>query len=343
MRAASRIRRPAATTIEYAVMLALLAVGCVAAMVLLGNSTEKSFRAVASVVDGEPSSADAGDDTDSSRDHSLAELAVEEDDSEWTAKGYRRVAIAFSCFMNLLLWGLLLRRKRRESLDREAQREAERQARKSPEEVLHRKRRKVLTLFEEAFGDFLHDRMSVRDVMSTDVNVCRISNSALIIHEKMLEERLRHVMVCDSEDRLVGVITRSDISPGTKGKVREYMSADPVSIAPDAPLTQALQLLIEEGVTVLPVVAKDGAICGVLVLQDILLLLQGVQMTIHRHREELSHIFFCQRKSTSISDVIASTIAASAERVSEADSKQSETSLTETDAELAPFVETADS
>ena len=79
----------------------------------------------------------------------------------------------------------MLTRKRRETLDKEAQREAERQARKSPEEVLHRKRRQILRILDEGFGDFIHDKVAVRDVMSTEVTVCRAANSAKLIYDKM--------------------------------------------------------------------------------------------------------------------------------------------------------------
>lgn len=232
----------------------------------------------------------------------------EESKSTGISKHYRLIGITFSCVMNVILWVLLISRKRREIREKDTEREAEREARKSPEEVLHRKRRQMLRLLEEGFGDLIEDRIQVRSIMTQEVTVCRASNSAKLIQEKMTQEGLRNVLVVDQDNRLVGLLTRSDIPRGARKSVQRYMTCDPVSIGPDMRLSECIKTFIHQGVSTIPVTANDGSICGVVLILDALLLLQAVQVVLHGNRKERSEIFFCQRNATSISDIIASTL-----------------------------------
>jgi CBS domain-containing protein len=218
------------------------------------------------------------------------------------------MAISFSCLMNGVLWFLIWKRKRREELNKNEKRDAEKRARKSPEEAIHRKRKQILRLLDEGFSDFVDDRITVRAIITQEVTVCRTSNSANVIYEKMVEEQLRNVWVCDEENRLAGVLTRSDIPPGANASVLSFMTPNPVAVRPDARLSECINAFVQNGVSTLPVAAKDGSICGVVLVLDALLLLQVTQMSLNQHRDQLSKTFFCRRDSTSISDLIASTI-----------------------------------
>src|SRR5512134_3421597 len=52
-------------------------------------------------------------------------------------------------------------------------------------------------------------------------------------------------------------------------QVKEWMSADPVTIEPDASAQQALALMLEHGVRHLPVVDSRGRVIGVVSIDDL--------------------------------------------------------------------------
>ncbi len=52
--------------------------------------------------------------------------------------------------------------------------------------------------------------------------------------------------------------------------VREFMSSVPITIAPEAPVVGAIQTLLQERVSGLPVVDDDGKLVGIVTEQDCL-------------------------------------------------------------------------
>jgi arabinose-5-phosphate isomerase len=86
------------------------------------------------------------------------------------------------------------------------------------------------------------------------------------MHEAIVEmsaKRLGIVGVTDPQGHLVGVITdgdlRRNIERGLDLTARDYMTADPKTIAADALIDDALTLFEEHRITVLFVVEEDGA------------------------------------------------------------------------------------
>ena len=106
------------------------------------------------------------------------------------------------------------------------------------------------------------------------------------------------------------------------------MTPHPISVRPNARLSECIKTFVQHGVSTLPVAAKDGSICGVVLVLDALLLIEAVQMILQGNREELSKIFFCQRNSTSISDIIASTLVEDETAIEESLAEQETASAT---------------
>lgn len=83
------------------------------------------------------------------------------------------------------------------------------------------------------------------------------------------------VIVVDANNALVGIITDGDIrhlvAEGRVAEtVEEVMTASPRHVDPDSPVYDALNLMEEHQITVLPVVGKGGILTGMLHLHDIL-------------------------------------------------------------------------
>ena len=109
---------------------------------------------------------------------------------------------------------------------------------------------------------------------------------------KILNERgHRHLLVTDETNRLVGVVSDRDIGrcfgPGkypdeealkqiTAG---ELMSTNVITIDPDAPLQSAVGLMVEHGISCLPVL-MGGGVVGILTDTDLRLVLEILLQTL---------------------------------------------------------------
>jgi CBS domain-containing protein len=93
---------------------------------------------------------------------------------------------------------------------------------------------------------------------------------------RMAEEGVGALPVCADGDRLVGVLTDRDIvvraiADGDDPRavtVGECLEGEPVSVAPDAPLDEALERMQTHGVRRLPV-TRAGRVTGIITQADI--------------------------------------------------------------------------
>ena len=123
-----------------------------------------------------------------------------------------------------------------------------------------------------------HERYGhVRDWMTrnpaTVADDCRI-DAAL---SRMRSAEIRHLLVFDG-DRLVGILSNRDLgrlalgqgrAPLASDPVRRIMTENPVTVAPEMPVTKAARLLLEAKIGALPV-RDDDSIVGIFTLSDAL-------------------------------------------------------------------------
>jgi CBS domain-containing membrane protein len=111
----------------------------------------------------------------------------------------------------------------------------------------------------------------VRDLMTSEVFTLRPQNNLATLYDLFDSRRVRHVPIVDQGNELVGLVTDRDLSRSALGplvdlplsaerdelrrrKIRDIMTAEPDTIEPDATLTEAAQMLLENKVGCLPVV-----------------------------------------------------------------------------------------
>jgi CBS domain-containing protein len=128
---------------------------------------------------------------------------------------------------------------------------------------------------------------TVADVMTKDVLKGRPAMPLKELARVLAENGVSALPVLDPDDRLVGVVSESDLLAaqagrrphrlrrwwsrlrGSRGTVGEVMSTDPVVIGPDASLSEAARRMAESGVKRLPVVDDRGALVGVVSRADL--------------------------------------------------------------------------
>lgn len=122
--------------------------------------------------------------------------------------------------------------------------------------------------------------MLVRDCMSRQVVSVRPESDPLAAVAKLKSFRCRRLPVVDEEERVLGIVTRSDLerflasapSPGVmkrQHRVDQVMSSPVVTVPPDYPLEEAARLMVQHKIGALPVVVEGGRLVGIITETDI--------------------------------------------------------------------------
>lgn len=129
--------------------------------------------------------------------------------------------------------------------------------------------------------------VAVGEIMTSDVPSVRADTPLNNVVDLLLSTAQRRVVVVDASQRVLGIITDGDLinrasagerpsllqrlagRQGREGAVSlakrtaaEVMTPNPVTVARDTPLLEALRLLLQHGIKRLPVVDDDGKLVG---------------------------------------------------------------------------------
>ena len=128
--------------------------------------------------------------------------------------------------------------------------------------------------------------MLVREVMTPDPLTVQPDDTLRTAQERMSECAWRRLPVVDENGRLVGIITDRDVRLALNSPlvlrerwqddmlinqttVEVCMTPDPVVVAPDSPLQDAADMLLQRKISGLPVVDGDRLV-GIITVTDLL-------------------------------------------------------------------------
>ncbi len=128
--------------------------------------------------------------------------------------------------------------------------------------------------------------MQVREWMTRDVITVTPETSLFKAAKLLKEHDIRRLPVIDEQKRLVGIISDRDVKAASPSrattlemyelmyllseiKVRDVMTAAPVSIHPDQTVETVALLMEEKGIGALPVVDDDNVVIGIITDHDI--------------------------------------------------------------------------
>jgi CBS domain-containing protein len=119
---------------------------------------------------------------------------------------------------------------------------------------------------------------TVGQLMSTDLFTVQPDDLVDLAARVMEWRNVRHLPVEDAEGRLVGLVTLRSLlrllaggahGDGEPAAVRSIMKLDPVSVAPTAPVAEAVELMRRHRIGSLPVV-ENGRLVGIITVYDFL-------------------------------------------------------------------------
>jgi acetoin utilization protein AcuB len=105
---------------------------------------------------------------------------------------------------------------------------------------------------------------------------------------KLLDANLRHLVVVDDEFRLLGIVSDRDIRAavgepvrslamggGARGEVGErrvetIMTRNPITVGPEASVTDVAEIFVDERIGAVPVVRKDDTVLGMISYVDVI-------------------------------------------------------------------------
>lgn len=171
--------------------------------------------------------------------------------------------------------GLLLLVVRRGERDEEVDEAAPPPSR----EHLFQKRQRLLGLFSKALTG--QCEIYASDLMSTLVQGISPGISIASARRKMSKLGLRHLLVLDPQQRLVGILSDRDFAQRKGRTVADIMTSELLTITPDTPISPAVTALLNHHISCLPVV-QDGKVVGIMTTTDLLLSLQCVLQAAER-------------------------------------------------------------
>ncbi|MDP9307647.1 MAG: CBS domain-containing protein [Actinomycetota bacterium] len=115
---------------------------------------------------------------------------------------------------------------------------------------------------------------TLSDLMTSDVLTVAPEDTIGEAAQKMVDREVSSAAVSDY-GRLIGILTERDLTRAVAGRthssearVREWMTPDPVTLAPSASPKEAAEIMFDRGFRHIPVVEGDRAI-GIVSIRDV--------------------------------------------------------------------------
>lgn len=118
--------------------------------------------------------------------------------------------------------------------------------------------------------------MTVGDLMTTALVTLKEGDSIEVADTEMKLGMMRHIPVVDERQHLVGILSARDVLAAlARGKksvaVGEFMTRQVVTVTPETPAREAVELLIDNRFGSLPVLGDEGELVGIVTETDFLL------------------------------------------------------------------------
>ncbi|MBI2824563.1 MAG: CBS domain-containing protein [Planctomycetia bacterium] len=150
-----------------------------------------------------------------------------------------------------------------------------------PPALVAAKRDAVRAALGQSVNDLCQSRLTVRQVMTDSVLVAQATATIQALGNMLVSTPLRHVVICDDANRVVGIVSGRDLRLRTGKTAADVMTREPMCVPPGALLGPAVTIMVDNQISCLPVVEK-GCIRGALTLSDLAVALHCLLEAVHK-------------------------------------------------------------
>ncbi len=141
------------------------------------------------------------------------------------------------------------------------------------------KRQATLAILNNQLGMAGFGAMQAQHLMSKDVQ-CVSSATSIADVRELMAQGVRHLLVSDDGARLCGVISDRDLAKASTGTAEDIMTPNPVTAAPDAPISGIVTMMMRRRISCVPIIT-NSSIAGILTTTDLMIALQCTLQVIH--------------------------------------------------------------
>jgi CBS domain-containing protein/Flp pilus assembly pilin Flp len=195
---------------------------------------------------------------------------------------FQNHAAIFAIAIGTCLWT----RIRNQRLRDEAAKKADDSTCRIPQALMNKR----IELFKSLDGFVaagLTGQMRVEHMMSYRLTCVAPETPIEEVKEIMTTNRIRHLLVLDHEETLVGIISDRDLKGRVGKKASDIMTKTPVTLDPTTGASAALSIMINKGISAVPVV-DEGKVRGIVTTTDVMLTLQCAFQVLDRVGADLS-------------------------------------------------------
>ena len=270
-------RASGSTAAEYAILLALVVTGIFIAGQTLSHAMRNTFdeHAIRSSIEAnESNSLTAG------------EFLLEEVEAESTWIGAYAVMWERSAMLLLLISCFCLVRRQRKVVQEDVAAKEKAQVQSHEQLQVYLKRQQIYHTLSSKMDSLFNSQVQVQDLMSKRVTTVKPQIQVSRMKHLMLEKQVRHLIVCDESQRLIGIISDRDLHCTDSLTAEQVMTRVPITVPPDALVSSVISLMLKEQISSVPIV-QEGRIQGLMTTTDLIMAMQCALQLWRQIAEEL--------------------------------------------------------
>lgn len=151
-------------------------------------------------------------------------------------------------------------------------------------DAITEKRQRILRAMTMDVQAIWEDDLTVQQIMSTCLSTVGPDSRFSEIKKKMTRQRMRHLLVTDSDGRLVGIISDRDVLRRNGIFAKQVMTREPLSAPPQTKIRAAINVMLTKRISCLPIV-NNGKPIGILTTTDLMLAFQSLLEIISTPRQ----------------------------------------------------------
>lgn len=266
--------------VEYALLISMMVAAVFLGAELVQSATNGTFQRACSAMGGNVQIA------------SVSPAAPRVAPSNVPAETDHELSVFYAQFgtaiMALLVTsGLIMRRsrRRRDSSPQKLESHSPQHEAMQIVSAIFEKRQAIFRQLAREKLEHTSSHITVERLMTRTITCVGPTAKADAVRELMDSRRIRHVLVCSNDERLLGIISDRDVHHREAKNASQLMSASPLTVDLNTEVLPAVTLLLDRRISCLPVV-HDGKVVGVLTTTDLLMTLQCLLQLLQRSVDE---------------------------------------------------------